>query len=706
MDKILAAFGGKLFNRPEEPIPPEEAEFPQNGMPIQDALKQAFPQDEEEMSDAEMGTSIMGEEGGPPEEEGPNRGITPAESKESSMSNEEIVNFAITRKNQCEETKISHKEAWDEVWNRYNLQYDFTDKEDWQSKIISPRVFFMVEKSASVFSKGLEKIKRWFRVDMSPEYQVFADTIRKWMEFWLNKMGFRHIYSEVIKTSLMSQLAVLRVGWDYVKSKRLKNGEFIEFTKDKPEVVVVDPYFFWYDKDWRMERVDMPVYQFKQMCDEGTFQLEPGVDPYSLGVPPTDYEKSEEAARKGEYPTPDTLVPQVRLYYYWGNICSRTGELIYENIYLVIANERILVQGPTENPFFSGEDPYVIASIINVPKSRWHNSIISAAMETLDGMTELYNLIIDAISLSTLGEYEMDVTASADPKQVQTGHYPLKTWKKNGQTPLMQQVTNTAVPPEAFTLYQLMDRESQYSGISEMMTGMPRLRGRVSAYETAVRSNESLGLFDHLITDLEDTLLVPFLRKFFLTMIQYQYDFSNPMFTRNIPEVMELAKLPPKLRYELFGMDTEFIVSGLSAVLDKAQDLEKLGYVIKLLGNNSALAQRIKPEVLLRIVFESINWDTYDLIYTEEEVIAKMQQAAMMQQGGGMPGMPPPGGAPPGGMPPKAEGGGGFSPTSGRGQMPKEGGIGASPQPEQGVMSPQDMQQIIATLLGGSPSPQ
>jgi hypothetical protein len=451
----------------------------------------------------------------------------------------------------------------------------------------------------------------------------------------------------------------------------MRDGQFVDIEDDFPEIELVNPYFFWKDEKCCIERTKHPLWEYRQLCDEGIYDYVPELMEGAADFRDTQ-EDYEDSKRKQEIDEPVPDEPQIIMDHYWGNLYDTTGNLLQKNITYTIANENYVIRKPMKNPFFHRKNPYVVAGILDVPFSNYHKSLVGMAMGTVDALIELLNLIIDSMSLSTLQQYEMNMDNLYDPKQLETGIIPAKVWKMKQAGGLITQIAQPGVPSGVWNLYQGLDKESMFSGIGEMMTGAPRLKGRVSALEASLKSGESSMLFEYFITDLEKTFVESFLEKFFLTMLQYQRDWSNPKFIRSVPEAYQLANMTPEQRYEFLGTDTSFVVHGLSYVLGRAQELEKIGMFAKILGQNPRWQMRIKDDAVLGKFMESFNWEADEMLDREgdPELLRRMAQ---MQVGG-------------------------MSPTS------RAGGSAQQPQEQQGPPTdqvPPQIAQILQRVAGG-----
>ena len=84
-----------------------------------------------------------------------------AQTSSSGLSPEDakVRDYVLSWRNKLRYERIEKVNIWNECWALYRGQEDFTNKEDWQSKIVMPKAWGTVKQAVSVI-KRLLKIGR------------------------------------------------------------------------------------------------------------------------------------------------------------------------------------------------------------------------------------------------------------------------------------------------------------------------------------------------------------------------------------------------------------------------------------------------------------------------------------------------------------------------------------------------------------------
>src|SRR3989337_2715495 len=97
-------------------------------------------------------------------------------SKDSKLTDEELVQYALDAKLHADETRLPKKHQWDENWALFQNQFDFSDKAEWQSKAFLPKTRTTVRTAAAILKRSLVA-KRFFIVqgDNEPSKRIASD---------------------------------------------------------------------------------------------------------------------------------------------------------------------------------------------------------------------------------------------------------------------------------------------------------------------------------------------------------------------------------------------------------------------------------------------------------------------------------------------------------------------------------------------------
>jgi hypothetical protein len=343
----------------------------------------------------------------------------------------------------------------------------------------------------------------------------------------------------------------------------------------------------------------------------------------------------------------------------WGDLLDERGRYTERNIVCTMANGKYLIRPPEPNPYWHGERPFVSRPLLRIPFSVWHKALFDHAVALNLAQNELYNLILDGGISSVWGVKQLYPEFLDDPRQVKDGIAPGDTLVMKEGTPAGVKVVETVVtgkvPPESLTAFQLTDQEFQIATQVNAVRLGQTPGGDTTATAVVEASAQSANFFDGMIKDAEKAISKALHLTWSNTM-QYLDEFDEEAMVAAIGQeaALRLASLSPAERFaELAGC--QFKVTGLSAIVARVRDFQKLMAILELASKNPMMGltfwQRYSPSKIWNHLFKSVNLDPSTLEPDAQEQ-AQMQQnlqmMAQMQGGQGQPQgvMPAPAGVP------------------------------------------------------------
>jgi hypothetical protein len=553
------------------------------------------------------------------------------------FSEEDLISQFNIIFTEADDAKKNFADIWQEIVSMYNNEDDFSRKADWQSKEVIPRTFTMTENVTSMFQRALMTIPDWFSItktfrndDVVLEAKI--NLVTKMVKYFLEKNEYPFLFGKTVKAGLLSYLLINKVTWSY-------EGDLLSdtngFSNGGCIIELISPFDFWLDPTGRgkytIQKTVIDYGDFMEAADNGVF-----INADKLESDYRDMEEESEENERKEMPSSITASrKEVVLHEYWGNVYHKDGRLVYKNCMFIVANKKYIVKAPIENPNKNKKSPYVITGSIDTPFGVYHKSLLGVNIGLFKLITELANQAIDSNNFSILKNFQIDKEALEDPSDIDDGIFPGKVWATNydTQNPQPIRVLEFGQPPQSiFTLAQLIDREIQSSGVTEYVTGLPRMKGRPTATEVTQKLAQSNSLFDTLARNVEYHFLTPLVKLVYETIVQnIEYFLLDEEFVKAVPEARSLRGVPPELRYKELAGDFAITVSGLSIVLNRQAELEKVNAFMNMLGNNQQLASQMDWNKLGNKVLEGLNWTSADILLDPVKA-AEQQKQMIMQQ--------------------------------------------------------------------------
>lgn len=627
------------------------------------------------------------------------------------------INFCI---NQADLARKPHRALWDNMWRLYNNEWDWSDKEDWQSQRDLPKVTLTVERQAATFLRILSLAKNWLKAESeAPSLQKYLDLARDWLLHNLTSMD-PHFMVTLYRAW---KVALLTGNMPIMVAGKVEGAWAPEFTpppgtvsNDSGQPVSAWPTLFSKQTEAAPDEPEPDAPEWKLWIKE--------LNPDRILKDPTsrkrwlayeyEYTKGEFLAEAEEnawvnvdvvlrenFPQVDRIARDaekkqsppvghegdlVHITVFWGDLYDQYGNRIWKNHYCVVANKRHVVSPPAPNPFWHKQIPIVCEGLLDVPFAVWHKSLIGISADSIELWVEFLNMVVDYFQAIFIGQYEIDMSQIHDSEDVELKWYPGKLWKKKGavagqNSPLITFVQPGQVDPQVWQFMETLRGEVvDNTAMQDATAGPPIGRGKTSPAEYTKRLAAAGALIDAIYQNIEKTTIGPILKMAYQVLLQYtpQQKWANWLELRKdkypdlAGEIEALKKLTPQQRYKLLASEINFSPRIFSAVFDRQDEIEKVTFALGVIGQIPQAAAHTKWENILSKLIEAFGWDQAEMISREPRTYPFMFPDAKGPASPNAPPQPPAqAGAPPQGGP-SSDGGDGI-PT----QPPPAGASGA-----------------------------
>lgn len=128
--------------------------------------------------------------------------------------------YVIAWRNQLKQLRWQKRQIWNECWQLYRGLEDWTDKEDWQAKIVIPKAFNTVKTATNVIKRLMVSAKQpWSIESVNPDDLVNvirAEKCTDLLKVFTEKAHFLEEFSEALECSFIIGLGVWKVWWGMV----------------------------------------------------------------------------------------------------------------------------------------------------------------------------------------------------------------------------------------------------------------------------------------------------------------------------------------------------------------------------------------------------------------------------------------------------------------------------------------------------------
>jgi hypothetical protein len=133
---------------------------------------------------------------------------------------EKVREYVIGWRNQLRMYRYEKLAVWNECWQLYRGQEDWSDKEDWQSKIVLPKAFSSVKQAVNVIKRLLSASKKpWNLESENPNDQVNnirSEQMTYLSRVFMEKARFLEEFSESLECGFIMGCGVVKIWWGLV----------------------------------------------------------------------------------------------------------------------------------------------------------------------------------------------------------------------------------------------------------------------------------------------------------------------------------------------------------------------------------------------------------------------------------------------------------------------------------------------------------
>ena len=559
----------------------------------------------------------------------------------------------------------------------YQLEHDFAQKKEGQSREVLSKVRDAVESTKSFFQQALSDLDDWYRITSSDGSDgtgmpITPNEMQTVMNYMLRRCQYFSHVGHMVQSGLLGSLAISEVGGELVYKPKFvlhKEGRAKTYKKT---VAVED------DKVWELRYNVIRQEDYYPDPNEGCMykMREYMIDMHQLRAlaegPDAIYDKDavdkvgpwgqddlqefKRARETGQNQYIPLIRPRVKITEYWGTIVdNETGVVLAENCVATLANRLHVIRKPTSNPLWHQRDPIVAAALIEVAHSPWGIALMDAGTKHNRALTELFNLMLDSAMKAIWGVNQIRTYGLDDPTQITDGIRWGMNLKVNSEitptTKVIEPCITGDIPPAVVNMFNLLNQEV----LTSMKTNDLRMGGesmrQVKATEVVASENSITNEMQGMAKNFEEKCIQPELELGCWTICQNWDLIDKEVFTSLFGKERgeELRHLDPQDVFVATVQGMRFEVFGISLALRRQADFRKYTTLLQVIGQSQVLIeaflQKYDFSKLLGEILTAVDINKSKLAADTADGGQKPKPAPQMPQ---QPGQPPaPGGAMP-----------------------------------------------------------
>lgn len=582
----------------------------------------------------------------------------PEEESKPEIDPNRIIEYVVGWRNKLKNVRKDKQLLWDECWRMYRGLEDWSDKDDWQSKIFVPKSWAAVEQASSTIKRLLTASPRPWQVEpINPDDLVTATRATQMTDItkvFLDKANYTEAFMDSLKVAFIIGFGVMKCWWEQVPRSKIQSSmgedgqqsiERVTYPEGQLVVKAVDPYnFYWLPGSTfeellgTIEETEVPKWKLLQLAKVGKFDLEQVKGLSSAKIPEDQmkgYSRFGEPYRGTDGPV--ATANMVKLTEYYGPIII-DDEVVEEYGHVIIANDTEVLQYSSMTNW-DQKPPYIAFSPITFPLRTEGVGLVEMVREINRGINKIANLSIDTLVYRLLPVFEVIPEVYENKEDFETGMFPGKIFRRSdaysdkvGIRPIpFEDVSGGAVQVAA----QLDRAQQEGSLVSEIQQALPRFRGVQTATEIETKQANQDSFFGAMASDIESRAIKPLVEKALDLIMQFISTSDDPRVAAILGTgAQTLETMSREQIFELVQGDYNVKVGGITEQLDKANTLQNLVQFMNLIGQNpQAWLPYINQDALLQRIVESFRPAIRDIEnIVAEPAIAEARRVAMQTE--------------------------------------------------------------------------
>ncbi len=573
-----------------------------------------------------------------------------------------VVDWILACRNEADLARTDRMRKNAANYDMFHLNHDFRHKQEGQSQEVLSKQPMAVEQIKSFFQQALADIGDWWSAescypDAEESMPIRPHEVTKLTNYMLEKANFFSHVGNSIESALLGSLAISKIDGCLIdkpkfissgrgKRKKLEKVDAktwrLKFHDIRQENYYPDPTgqgLYESEDLW----VDLHVVKKLSEGDDAVYDSAE-VAKISLAGATDSKQETRKAAETGQNLTQSGHRPQVKLTVFLGTILDKKGEVLHENAMATLANDTILIQKPTPNPFWHQSSNYVKTPLMEVANSVWHKAPMDAPTCHNQALTELYNLFVDGAMMQVHAIKQIRKDMLDNPAQVANGIKPGATLAVSSALPpgvkVLEPVTAVEIPQAALNIYNIMAQEFNASALTnDLRQGVMPFRA-VKATEVVEASQTITSVFQGMAKNYESKHVVRELELAWQTTCQHWNEIAKEEFQSlfGADRGEELWNLAPEDVFAATVNGLKFRVFGISLTLSKAQDFRKLTTLLQTIGASEVLIEEFAKKYdfgkLLGEIMTSLNIDKHklEIPHVVQKTMAPPEQPAAPPQ--------------------------------------------------------------------------
>lgn len=575
----------------------------------------------------------------------------------------ETRELVLESQKQAEEELKEPRETWKELKAHMRMRVPREKKKDWQADVYLPELYPVVKKGSSNTVSILMKSDSYFSLDADDgvpkeliqgmeaavRYHHEQPIKRDESGLYHRKAGVFNLFQAVIESCFALGPGIIKTSWT-PRTKRyaeFERGGWMDAGRGKQQAYedpgfnlieeastglygrVVDPMRLWWDdaQTYKIEECIRTVPDLRAGVEAGIYDssMVAKLQAQDWG---DDAETEAWLRSKGLFSASSRFRRKCHLYEYWGPILDSNGREIAKNRRIVLGNKTwILNPKATHNPFWHGQDPYIIANPIKSLFRETGMSLIEGALSLQKTINDIANMTLDGLKFKLLKPLWMIAERVLNKDKLKELKPLQLLLFSNGDGAPIGEVPLSDIPEGALQQIEVLRRALQNCTMLSDLQMAISDRREITAREAGIVEGNSRGFYATLARSIEEELIEPYVERTIWLMLQFWDDFNDPVLQQMAMQYgLPFGAPDRETRVSFLAQQVRVQSRGISSYFDKMGERQELFNLIQALMSEPGFLARMQRREVLRRLLETYMFSGVDKMIIPEEADAQLSQ--------------------------------------------------------------------------------
>ena len=583
--------------------------------------------------------------------------------KAKSLPKAHLAKLVQSQKDEAERATKQIREASMDFFRLWMNDVDFSDKEEWQTKLWVGKVFSAVEQGTALIQRSLLETPDAFGIQGfdTIDKELAALLWKPLLKLFLDNANMIYKYTDAVKMGLITGVAgYLKLRPVAINVPRIMTANVDPMTQAvvpsfqySPRTFLAIDYVPWWnirrDPESRpRENFSGTFLYHSEWKDRSALQqmLSFGWDQEMV----KDLLSAPDRGMNNQF-TSDYRFREAKMQGYnsfarhdfrksylidegWLDVLDENGDVVFPNALMVHSNQKILY-GPVDNPIWATDLntgrrkwPFIAGAPVVHPFRFEGRGIVEQDAALASLYSNVFMLWADGLNWAVNPPTEIHQDALVDWEDLE--HYPGKLWVKHVESPALTPARIGMMQTgEVMSALDYIDRTRQnVNFITDFAVGLPGARSEITKGEVQIKTSQSLAIFEAMGKNLE-YMGRQLVELAYDLILQYYDQYADPQIGRILGQEaqMFLGNMTVEDRIEALQGNYDFTFTGVTAALQK-QDLLNRVMQFATLAASPGYAGYTNPSQVMKVMSELLGID--DRIDVSQEQMVPMQQVQQM----------------------------------------------------------------------------